>query len=304
MDTVPTISSFQFQRLSKVAFWVLKLTFCTHKWKRNGKRPRWHLNDARWFVYYSPKLNLKRWSKWNYGVSYDQVVNMGVSKNRGTPKCMIYNGNPYRNGWFGGTTIFGNTHINSYIPDSETRSIFCWESIPGPKSSSRHRYFLKREGYQHVPWEKNGEDMGNTWGKFMKMWKWYHKAIKSWVYVRGTWVSRGGIANHDFIGIRWCSSKQLPFVLEKPFSHNHGSVENWDPKWKGKRSYWRYCTPIFHWTMIMGGRVVTHVTIKSPGCFEHIKQVTCSASTFFLRQQVAGVYLHLLPLRNSNDPVR
>ena len=36
---------------------------------------------------------------------------MGVSKNRGTPKRMIYNGKPYLNGWFGGTTIFGNIHI-------------------------------------------------------------------------------------------------------------------------------------------------------------------------------------------------
>ncbi len=37
---------------------------------------------------------------------------MGVSKNRGTPKWMVYNGKPYQNGWFGGPTpIFGNTHI-------------------------------------------------------------------------------------------------------------------------------------------------------------------------------------------------
>ena len=36
---------------------------------------------------------------------------MGVSKNRGTPKWMVYNGKPYWNGWFGGTPIFGNTHI-------------------------------------------------------------------------------------------------------------------------------------------------------------------------------------------------
>ena len=27
----------------------------------------------------------------------------------GTPKWMVYNGKPYLNGWFGGTTIFGNT---------------------------------------------------------------------------------------------------------------------------------------------------------------------------------------------------
>ena len=39
---------------------------------------------------------------------------MGVSKNRGTPKWMVYNGKPYQNGWFGGTPIFGNTHIISY----------------------------------------------------------------------------------------------------------------------------------------------------------------------------------------------
>ena len=36
---------------------------------------------------------------------------MGVSKNRGTPKWMVYNGKPYQNGWFGGTTILGNPHI-------------------------------------------------------------------------------------------------------------------------------------------------------------------------------------------------
>ena len=44
--------------------------------------------------------------------SVDVILHMGVSKNRGTPKWMIYNGNPYENGWFGGTTIFGNPHIS------------------------------------------------------------------------------------------------------------------------------------------------------------------------------------------------
>ena len=34
---------------------------------------------------------------------------MGVSKNRGTLKWMVWK--PYQNGWFGGTTIFGNIHI-------------------------------------------------------------------------------------------------------------------------------------------------------------------------------------------------
>ena len=37
--------------------------------------------------------------------------NMGVSEKRDTPKWTVYNGKPYWNGWFGGTIIFGNTHI-------------------------------------------------------------------------------------------------------------------------------------------------------------------------------------------------
>ena len=37
-------------------------------------------------------------------------------KNRGgPPKWMVYNGNPYENGWFGDTTIFGNTHLYKVI---------------------------------------------------------------------------------------------------------------------------------------------------------------------------------------------
>ena len=38
-------------------------------------------------------------------------IYMDVTKNRGTPKWMVYNGKPYKNGWFGGTPIFGHTHI-------------------------------------------------------------------------------------------------------------------------------------------------------------------------------------------------
>ena len=33
------------------------------------------------------------------------------------PKWMVSNGNPYYNGWFGGTTIYGNTHIYTCIDD-------------------------------------------------------------------------------------------------------------------------------------------------------------------------------------------
>ena len=35
----------------------------------------------------------------------------------GTPKWMVYNGKPYENGWFGGTTIFGNIHLARYTPE-------------------------------------------------------------------------------------------------------------------------------------------------------------------------------------------
>ena len=40
------------------------------------------------------------------------MEDMGVSKNSGTPKWMVYNGKPYKNGWFGGSTIFGNIHMS------------------------------------------------------------------------------------------------------------------------------------------------------------------------------------------------
>ena len=55
---------------------------------------------------------------------------MGVSKNKGTPKWMVYNGKPYQNGWFGGTPIFGNTHMflhHSALPT--------WHHLAWKKSS-------------------------------------------------------------------------------------------------------------------------------------------------------------------------
>ena len=46
-------------------------------------------------------------------VSLYQYIHMGVSKNRGTPKWMVYYGKPYQNGWFGGKThYFRNIHIS------------------------------------------------------------------------------------------------------------------------------------------------------------------------------------------------
>ena len=41
---------------------------------------------------------------------------MGVSKNRGIPKWMVYNGNPIKMDDLGGKpTIFGNIHIYIYV---------------------------------------------------------------------------------------------------------------------------------------------------------------------------------------------
>lgn len=47
---------------------------------------------------------------------------MDVSQNRGTPKRMIYTGNPYEIEWFGGTTIFVNTHIMIYNSEATSNS--------------------------------------------------------------------------------------------------------------------------------------------------------------------------------------
>ena len=56
---------------------------------------------------------------------------VGVSKNSGTPKWMVYNGNPYQNGWFGGTFIFGNTHV------AFSSDLF-WK-FPGDKNLGRNQ---------------------------------------------------------------------------------------------------------------------------------------------------------------------
>ena len=52
----------------------------------------------------------------------DSSVYRGISENRG---WMVYNGKPYWNGWFGGTTIFGNTHRKTqkrYMATCDLRS--------------------------------------------------------------------------------------------------------------------------------------------------------------------------------------
>ena len=97
---------------------------------------------------------------------------MGVSKNRGTPKWMVYNGKPYWNGWFWGTTILGNPHIlftffkMSWIKPMvwfSTSSAF-WDALCMFLRSNVLRHFsilvdAKKIHYPHnyIPQEKNSE---------------------------------------------------------------------------------------------------------------------------------------------------
>ena len=78
-------------------------------------------------------------------------------KNRGTPKGMLYNGKPYLNGWFGGTSIFGNTQgvtwsklgQNQGSARSGTIAVSApWMLIPSPKkwpSTTRCPFLLGGE---------------------------------------------------------------------------------------------------------------------------------------------------------------
>ena len=65
-------------------------------WKRDPwKRVKWRPTRGQRLTKRPRSIT---WLVYNY-------EHMGVSKNRGTPKWMVYNGKPYKNGWFGGTTI-------------------------------------------------------------------------------------------------------------------------------------------------------------------------------------------------------
>ena len=55
----------------------------------------------------------------------EMFLDMGVSKNSGTPKWMVYNGKPYQNGWFGGTPIFRNIRMNLIIISEPFPPHFC-----------------------------------------------------------------------------------------------------------------------------------------------------------------------------------
>ena len=68
----------------------------------SGDRCKWHV----WIWPHSWDINIVMPL-----VDVQHHPEMGVSSNGGAPKWMVYNGKPYSNGWFGGTTIFGNIQI-------------------------------------------------------------------------------------------------------------------------------------------------------------------------------------------------
>ena len=59
----------------------------------------------RWFTEFSSINSMSQ-------CFFHQQHEMDVSKNRGTPKWMVYNGIPYKNGWFGGKTHYFWKHPN------------------------------------------------------------------------------------------------------------------------------------------------------------------------------------------------
>ncbi len=62
---------------------------------------------------------------------------MGVSKNMGTPKWMVYNGKAYKNGWFGGTPIFGKHPYTTcwYLPMHQNCDV-----LPLPAHKSGYKF--------------------------------------------------------------------------------------------------------------------------------------------------------------------
>ena len=74
--------------------------------RKNKKSSKWMLRIP------SEKGRIRELLEPTGRVLYASICQMGVSKNKGTPKWMVYDGKPYWNGWFGGKpTIFGNIHM-------------------------------------------------------------------------------------------------------------------------------------------------------------------------------------------------
>ena len=80
-------------------------------------------------------------------------IYMGISKNRGTPKWMVYNGKPYENGWFGGTTIL---HKLPILPPRLSLAflVTCRLANPLPHSALRNGSQKPQGAKCHGWWKK------------------------------------------------------------------------------------------------------------------------------------------------------
>ena len=109
----------------------------------NGERSHWsHLSTS-----------------WSQTKSYPV---MGVSKNSGTPKWMVYNGKSYQNGWFGGTPNFWK---HPYGDKNKPHLQAFW--IPIITVVSRKEEFMKSP---HSKGVKNWLRSPVVWEKTSKQW--------------------------------------------------------------------------------------------------------------------------------------
>ena len=74
--------------------------------------------------------NISSHSKASFLFKTTQKDDVGVSKNRGTPKWMVLNGKPYLNGWFLGKTHYFGKHPCGWL-NSFAMVVHCFRSI-GP----------------------------------------------------------------------------------------------------------------------------------------------------------------------------
>ena len=103
----------------------------------------WSHLSKRWFCWHEENFVNRFFQKWHhptmnfYGGEIFEVTQidcslcLGVSKNRGTPKWMVkIMEKPYENGWFGGTTIFGNPYtFTVYTLHKWNSNVFCWKVL-------------------------------------------------------------------------------------------------------------------------------------------------------------------------------
>ena len=87
---------------------------------------------------------------------------------------MVYNGKPYKNGWFGGTTIFGNTHIYTHILHPEWLTCPMYPQLQSltPWRSSGHLKILC--GFLQIVW----------YSCIRKPWQWFF-SHSGFLYLRG-----------------------------------------------------------------------------------------------------------------------